>query len=566
MSLDSLPENIKLILTGNPPQDDYLGETNDLLVDGALQSNRLLNAHVKGLANFSLERNDKVESRVDQSKQEDASIQGDQRVGVNTGRLEDKFAGGLARLSANKFPCSDLVSNLVDRLKDAGLLNSSIKRLIVQLIAKPKVHPGKIVAEVQQLVLGSKKRFLASDKSPTDTKEQAWDKYQAAYDFASEAQNGVTTGGRNEEPFKQLVLEKLALPAEVGELNLSKKPYTFKKKGEPGSLVVQGFVRSPSNCWYCMIYRQGEEGKALAYIGGSMRSTNFGIDEYIQIMIDKMRDAKINLDKDFFRKDPKSSGTGDGGLERFKDAIRWWLENGNRDPPDESGLHSSVRNAGGSEVDGEPDELAKEAPAGGDLVPVPTNDDTTGNGLSKNVPPVLQGGSRNKMNSEPKAPEKRKKNDRGYRNFRKKMKRENRYSTDDILLTQWQRMSEKERAEFNTKSKEKKEVQPQVAGSPVGGGSTAKPPSFKWTKPRLEKLVEALNDAPSGSTTQQPSVHHVWERFKGTETGIILSTKFDDEGIRRFISNGLEKIKKLHKRGDPRSSASLQGGSPAGSA
>ena len=54
-----LPENVKLILTGNPAQnEEFMGETTDFLRDPALSNNRLVGAKVD-LGDFSLDETDK---------------------------------------------------------------------------------------------------------------------------------------------------------------------------------------------------------------------------------------------------------------------------------------------------------------------------------------------------------------------------------------------------------------------------------------------------------------------------------------------------------------------------
>jgi hypothetical protein len=59
-----LPENVKLILTGNPAQnEEFMGETTDFLRDPALSNNRLVGAKVD-LGDFSLEKEEKFPCNV----------------------------------------------------------------------------------------------------------------------------------------------------------------------------------------------------------------------------------------------------------------------------------------------------------------------------------------------------------------------------------------------------------------------------------------------------------------------------------------------------------------------
>lgn len=117
-----LPDNIKIILTGNPAKDDFEGEVADFISDPALRDNRLLGA--------------KVEERQEWEDQE-----------VEITKLENK----------EEYPSNMIVENLKDwlsvQLQDYR--GDSQDHEINEVIKKHEgkgIMPGKIVAEVKKFV------------------------------------------------------------------------------------------------------------------------------------------------------------------------------------------------------------------------------------------------------------------------------------------------------------------------------------------------------------------------------------------------------------------------------
>ena len=140
----AFPENVRIILTGNPAEDEYAGETTNFMEDGALGLNRLLSAKV----DFGEDENGK-------------------KVQFSLGRQEQKESEVPSRdarekIRQNEFPCGVMVDNLIRRLglpEDAisdSLLNNrrgteaDALRKICELI-DDRINPGKIVAEVRRL-------------------------------------------------------------------------------------------------------------------------------------------------------------------------------------------------------------------------------------------------------------------------------------------------------------------------------------------------------------------------------------------------------------------------------
>lgn len=117
-----LPDNIKIILTGNPAKDDFEGEVADFISDPALRDNRLLGA--------------KVEERQEWEDQE-----------VEITKLENK----------EDYPSNMIVENLKDwlsvQLQDycKNSEDHEVNKVIKDHEDKG-IMPGKIVAEVNKFV------------------------------------------------------------------------------------------------------------------------------------------------------------------------------------------------------------------------------------------------------------------------------------------------------------------------------------------------------------------------------------------------------------------------------
>ena len=348
----SLPDNVRLIFTGNPPEKDYLGETNDLLQDGALNSNRLLDAFVDGIGKNSLERDaGKEKPRTDgqrpglETQETDAQKPDEAYEGHKNDRiLLDHIQNTVGQ---NKFPCSDILTNLVNYLIDTNQMNGSTRSLIKKLIKRGDkgdkgalVQPGKIVALVGQNLdeRTRKQRFLSGQHSPTTTEEEAFSKYQSAKEYKPNINDYEAFG---------MLMQGL----QTEHSGLEKHPirphcFTYTRDGhdsQPGTkFILEGFMRNKSiqtKLWYCMISREADEEKAVVYIGGSTKTSNFpNIDEALF----KRWEADGAPSKDFFRGDGDGSGKG-----RFRECIKAWLNDGGKDHGNDGGGSGGGGNDGG---------------------------------------------------------------------------------------------------------------------------------------------------------------------------------------------------------------------------
>lgn len=94
-SNEAIPDNLRIILTGNPCRDDFMGETSDFMVDPALNVNRLVGAKVDlNQEEFSLERpgtypHDQIEANMRLK----LILEGYFRNSINEGiqRIKDNF-------------------------------------------------------------------------------------------------------------------------------------------------------------------------------------------------------------------------------------------------------------------------------------------------------------------------------------------------------------------------------------------------------------------------------------------------------------------------------------------
>ncbi len=189
-----LPDNIKIILTGNPSQDEYSGETADFLADGALARNRLLGTEVEFTdgKHYSLSR--------DLVKEEEQAAE--------IGRLASD--GGLVgdlgdKLRRNEFPCSIIVDNVLKRLGPSQEHLEEITKKMNELIVE-RINPGKIVAEVrryiranpQLLVEMSDQLEAESQDSPT-LSENLWEKLHQFIDEENWSEAKALLRERNED-------------------------------------------------------------------------------------------------------------------------------------------------------------------------------------------------------------------------------------------------------------------------------------------------------------------------------------------------------------------------------
>ena len=124
--LYSIPSNFRIILTGNPCRDDFMGETADFMVDPALNANRLVGAHVTLEASiYSLEDNGKYPCD---------SIERNLRLKLLEGHTEA------------------IIDSLLDDIKKKFNQNANLDPLIRNRILRRGIMPGKLVAVVKRRI------------------------------------------------------------------------------------------------------------------------------------------------------------------------------------------------------------------------------------------------------------------------------------------------------------------------------------------------------------------------------------------------------------------------------
>jgi hypothetical protein len=130
----SMPDNVKIILTGNPAKDDFLGETQDFMEDPALKSNRLVGARVQ---------HDKIEYKDPETEE------------VSTKEPS---------LGPESFPGGVIVHNYINRLEEENI--DWAKEIVKEKLQG--LMPGKQVSELIKLV---KRRRDALDSDIWDLSE-----------------------------------------------------------------------------------------------------------------------------------------------------------------------------------------------------------------------------------------------------------------------------------------------------------------------------------------------------------------------------------------------------------